>query len=838
MSATSADPTPIRIELLNEGYMPTPVCPPGCTHVDRRGKPCKSGGKAVHIPAWAKGDFTVDDIRSWHRRRPQDSNTGILCGAVCAVDADILDAALSAQMAALADQYLGATPLCRIGRAPKWLRCYRLETPLPKLETPERQLNGETAQVEIMGKGQQVAAYGTHPTTMQPYTWLDREPLDVPLSDLPVVNEAQVRAFLAAADAQLATAGAVLVVQPKAAPRAHANGHAASGANSSAASSDGSFFKQVNRAALANLARWVLRLFPRAVRQATDAYRVASADLGRDYEEDLSIHPDGIRDFGPRVGLSPCDVLMEFGGAPNVQAAALTLCEWLGRDPAEFGWNATPHKSNGAGAASEPPPPEGDRQTSAGRNGDATAFFDPWQDPPLPEWPGGVLSRQAEETMAFAALRDGVDYGAQCLAYLAAGSGAAPKDARFMPYPHPGWAVPPIIWVMVIAESGQRKTAIKETAFAPLQAIHNARWREYMGELQSWRRLSENAKRENQKPVEPHSFIINDCTVEKLQLILATNSRGTLLLKDELAGLFEFGRYSGGVGTAERTFYLESYEGGACTVHRVGRDSLHIPNNALTIYGNIQPDRLSTFQGLESDGLLQRFAVIRAKPATIERPDVTVPNLGPLHRAIEDLARMTRLDGRNYSTTDEGAELIRQTRRDAEGYETITDYGVAFQGFCRKLHGTHARVALVLHLLEDPRQVIIPTETVVRAGRLVRHFLLPHALGFYSVIPGSAAALPRDIGGWLLTKAKNQVVASDLTAGVKACRPLNTKQIGEALDRFVTGGWLEPLKDFPGNRKWHLNPGVRGAFAERAETERARRQAIRDQIEGITRAVS
>ena len=41
-----------------------------------------------------------------------------------------------------------------------------------------RRLNGETVQVEIMGKGQQVAGYGTHPTTMQPYTWPDREPLE------------------------------------------------------------------------------------------------------------------------------------------------------------------------------------------------------------------------------------------------------------------------------------------------------------------------------------------------------------------------------------------------------------------------------------------------------------------------------------------------------------------------------------------------------------------------------------------------------------------------------------------------------------------------------------
>ena len=95
----------------------------------------------------------------------------------------------------------------------------------------------------------------------------------------------------------------------------------------------------MNQAALDNLGAWVPKLFPKAKLQgATGAYRVTSADLGRAYEEDLSIHPDGVRGFGPRKGLSACDLAMEWGGAPTVQAAAHTLCDWLGRAPAEFGW--------------------------------------------------------------------------------------------------------------------------------------------------------------------------------------------------------------------------------------------------------------------------------------------------------------------------------------------------------------------------------------------------------------------------------------------------------------------------------------------------------------------
>jgi hypothetical protein len=100
------------------------------------------------------------------------------------------------------------------------------------------------------------------------------------------------------------------------------------------------FFAAVNLAALDDLGAWVPKLFPKAKLQATGAYRVTSADLGRPYEEDLSIHPDGVQDFGPRKGVSPCDLVMEWGSAPTVQAAAHTLCQWLGRSPSDFGWKA------------------------------------------------------------------------------------------------------------------------------------------------------------------------------------------------------------------------------------------------------------------------------------------------------------------------------------------------------------------------------------------------------------------------------------------------------------------------------------------------------------------
>ncbi len=117
------------------------------------------------------------------------------------------------------------------------------------------------------------------------------------------------------------------------------------------------FFKNINNAALANLPAWVQEIFPTAKFQpGTKAYRVSSADLGRDLDEDLSLHPDGIRDFGEETGLTPTDVVIEYGGASTPQEAAFALLRWLGISPETMGWNpkATPQSKPGLRKWPEP----------------------------------------------------------------------------------------------------------------------------------------------------------------------------------------------------------------------------------------------------------------------------------------------------------------------------------------------------------------------------------------------------------------------------------------------------------------------------------------------------
>jgi len=64
--------------------------------------------------------------------------------------------------------------------------------------------------VEFLGRGQQFVAFGVHPGTQKPYYWPDGDsPLDVPLSDLPEISEADRIEFLAEVAALLPGPGRI-----------------------------------------------------------------------------------------------------------------------------------------------------------------------------------------------------------------------------------------------------------------------------------------------------------------------------------------------------------------------------------------------------------------------------------------------------------------------------------------------------------------------------------------------------------------------------------------------------------------------------------------------------
>ncbi|NEJ73805.1 DUF3987 domain-containing protein [Rhizobium phaseoli] len=307
---TSSDPdlVDLRRSLLAKGYIPVPV-----------------DGKRPRIKGWSNFHPKAEQIEGQARRYSDHTNTGILCGDVVAIDIDVPDADAAGHLRTMALALPGADrALQRIGRAPKVTFIFRASDARRKKITGKYSVNGHDCQIEILGQGQQFVAFGIHPDTGKAYEWIGASPLDVPFFDLPEIDGETIDAFLVEADAYLASIGTA--ASKKAEPRV-------------SQSLGGTFWQQVNTSALADTDRWVKDLFSSARQEVgTGAWRVTSADLGRSLEEDLSIHLDGIRDFGTEKTSTAIELVIEYGGAPTAKEAAFWLCERLGRDPIELGW--------------------------------------------------------------------------------------------------------------------------------------------------------------------------------------------------------------------------------------------------------------------------------------------------------------------------------------------------------------------------------------------------------------------------------------------------------------------------------------------------------------------
>jgi hypothetical protein len=149
--------------------------------------PIPLDGKQPKIPGWPQ--WVAPDpqrIDAWCHDF-SDANVGLVCGDIVAIDFDLTDLAESEAAQQLARSIFGTTPLRRIGRPPKLALLFRAEGRIDS-----RSLGG----IDILASGRQVAAFGIHPVTQQPYTWPQQSPLDIPIEELPAVNAAQVEEFL------------------------------------------------------------------------------------------------------------------------------------------------------------------------------------------------------------------------------------------------------------------------------------------------------------------------------------------------------------------------------------------------------------------------------------------------------------------------------------------------------------------------------------------------------------------------------------------------------------------------------------------------------------------
>ncbi len=209
------------------------------------------------------------------------------------------------------------------------------------------------------------------------------------------------------------------------------------------------------------------------------------------------------------------------------------------------------------------------------------------------------------------------------------------------------WLVVPNLWGGIVGDPSAKKTPAWSAALKPMDRLiakaieeHQAAAADFETEKVVFDaqkaaiegRIKEAAKKPSkgdpaiiahelrshgeQEPDAPklRRYKTNDSTVEKLGELLRDNPSGLLVLRDELVGLIATWEREGREG--ERAFFLEAWNGHqSFDTDRIGRGHISIPNLCASIFGGIQPDKLTVYleqatHALANDGMLQRFQML------------------------------------------------------------------------------------------------------------------------------------------------------------------------------------------------------------------------------------
>lgn len=404
-----------------------------------------------------------------------------------------------------------------------------------------------------------------------------------------------------------------------------------------------------------------------------------------------------------------------------------------------------------------------------------------------------------------------------------------------------GWTEPAIVWTAIVGDSGTAKSPALELGLRPIRKRqheamkrHAEAMKEYADALAMHERDAAQWKRsksDTPPPAKPEAPITDRCwtddaTTEALAVLLQQNPRGLLMVRDELAGWFNFDRYAGGKGGGDAAKWLEMFGGRPMVVDRKTGGTLYVPRAAVSIAGGIQPETLRRALGQEhrDNGLAARLLLTcpPRKPKRWTEADVNADTEAAVAMVFD------RLFGLTPETDDNGDERPRLVTLAEDGKRAwVTFYNehageqVNLSGdeaaAWSKLEGYAARLALVVHLtrwaagdatLRDPARV---DEASIAAGVVLARWFGDEARRVYAILSESDDDREsRRLVEWIDRKGGTATVR-DLTRGPREYRG-DPERAAKALGELVAAGvgrWEVdahgPKGGRPADRFWLLS---------------------------------
>lgn len=267
---------------------------------------------------------------------------------------------------------------------------------------------------------------------------------------------------------------------------------------------------------------------------------------------------------------------------------------------------------------------------------------------PLPELPPVASFDLRMLPDSFRPFIEDVQERIQCpVDFLAVGamtalSAAVGRRRRIYGKLHDDWAVTPNLWGMFIGRPSAMKSPALASVAEPLQRIERE-----LGKAHEERAATAKAEQKVQSlkvksaedtakkrltagddtadivellaavemseplPVLREQVVVNDATVEALQVVMAGSPKGVIMLRDELSGWLK--KLEAEDQAESRSFILTSYNGNQpFIVNRIMRGITEVPYCCLSVLGCIQPSKIANvtkaaISGSSDDGLIQRF---------------------------------------------------------------------------------------------------------------------------------------------------------------------------------------------------------------------------------------
>jgi putative DNA primase/helicase len=259
----------------------------------------------------------------------------------------------------------------------------------------------------------------------------------------------------------------------------------------------------------------------------------------------------------------------------------------------------------------------------------------------------------------------------------------------------------------------------------------------------------------------PRTYWTSDATAERLGELLAENPHGLLVERDELSSLLV--TLEDERSATARGLYLAGWSGNeGYRFDRIMRGTTTLPKFALSVVGGIQPGPLGryvrgAFSGERADGLLQRFQLIVWPDAESFEYVDRYPDGAAKQAAAELFERADALDPDAIGSRDDFggnppfvrlsdaaqglfvewySAFMRERRAVESGGE-----GAAIAAHFGKYPGLVGKLALILHVADDPASHEVSERTLLKALAWIQ-YLTPHARRVYHAVenPETAAA--------------------------------------------------------------------------------------------------